>query len=122
MPETKFLCRHMSKPCPVSATIAHHLSGYEWIVGIMNERFLKMVHLKVTGTNTYEEIETKFIENGKYPNSCLTAFSKSCFVGISLKGNYEIDLVAKKIAKHTSNEGKTKIIFNNLVGILKILL
>ena len=112
----------MTKPCPVSATIAHHLNGDEWIVGIMNERFLKMVHLKVTGTNSYEEIEIKFIENGKYPDTCLTAFSKSCFVGISAttkygKGQYEIDLVGKKIAKPTSNEGKTMIIFNNLVGI-----
>lgn len=111
----------MTKPCPVSATIAHHLNGDEWIVGIMNERFLKMVHLKVTGTNSYKEIETKFIENGKYPNSCLTAFTKSCFVGISLKGNYEIDLVARQIAKPTSNEGKIVAIFNNLVGRVKIL-
>ena len=108
----------MTKPCPVSATIAHHLNGDEWIVGIMNERFLKMVHLKVTGANSYEEIETKFIEPRKYPDSCLTAFSKSCFVGISLKGNYEIDLVAGKIAKPTSNEGKTMAIFNNLVEII----
>ena len=113
MPQTKFKCISISQPCPASATIAYHLTGDEWIVGIKNGHHLKMVHLKVTGTNSYEWISTKYREN--YPESCLTSFSQSCFVGTEgTENSYLIDLVAEETKKEASSQGKILLSSNNL--------
>ena len=115
MPETKFQCKAISRPCPVSATIAYHLTGNEWIVGIKNGGHLKMVHLKVTGKDSYEWILTKYQPNGNYPESCLTSFSQSCFMGTKGgKDNYLIDLVAEETKKDASSQGKIGLISNSL--------
>ena len=105
----------MGSTCPISATIAHHLTGNEWIVGIKNGLHLKMVHLKVTGTNSYEWISTKYELNGNYPESCLTSFSQSCFVGTKgAEDSYLIDLVAEKTTTEASSQGKILLQSNNL--------
>ena len=83
---------------PVPATIALPLSNEnEWIVAVKNNQ-LKMIKFRVTGTNTFDWISTKYVERPEAP--CLTqeSFSLSCFVGNA--GNekqYELQMVAEGI-------------------------
>ena len=67
---------------PVPATIAFKLANNdEWIVGVKEGNYLKMVKLRVTGANTYDWISTKYRRDGSYDEACVTSFSESCFVG-----------------------------------------
>ena len=117
LPETKFKCKSMGSNCQIeqnSATIAYHLTGDEWIVGIKNGYHLKMVHLKVTGTNSYEWISTKYELVNKI-QSCLTSFSQSCFVGTKgTEDSYLIDLVAEETKREASSQGKILLLSNSL--------
>ena len=83
---------------PTPATIALALSDNQWIVGALNGAFMKMVKLRVTSTNSYDWIATKFIRIGTYNSSCETEFSESCFAGIDGRDGecqYTVDLVAE---------------------------
>ena len=79
LPQTKL---SISGGRPVPATIAFKLANVdEWIVGVLDGRYLKMVKLKVTGENSYNHIETKYNQDGMYDESqCVSSFSESCFV------------------------------------------
>ena len=83
---------------PTPATIALALSDNQWIVGALNGAFMKMVKLRITSSNTYDWIASKFIRNGTYNSSCETEFSESCFAGIDGRDGecqYTVDLVAE---------------------------
>ena len=80
LPQTKFSGSNIGGS-PVPATIALQLSDNEWIVGVVNDNIMKMVKLRITGANTFDWIATKYNRKGNYNNCCVTAFSKSCFVG-----------------------------------------
>ena len=54
-----------------------------------------MVKLRVTGPTTFDWIRSKYRPDGSYPESCLTSFSASCFVGTDTnEDSYQIILVA----------------------------
>ena len=97
--ETKFAGTNINFGRPMKATIALHLSinGFfanEWIIGVKEGIFLKMVKLRVTGANTFVWIGSKVTRN--FDSSCLTNFVESCFVGGDrTEDTYEIQLVAK---------------------------
>ena len=97
LPQTKFSGSNIGGS-PVPATIALQLVDNQWIVGVVNGNFMKMVKLHVTGANTFEWIATKYNRNGDYQDCCVDAFSESCFVGIdSPLGEcaYTVELVAE---------------------------
>ena len=97
--ETKFAGTNINFGKPMKATIALHLSfnGFfanEWIIGVKEGIFLKMVKLRVTGANTFVWIGSKVTKN--FDSSCLTNFVESCFAGGDRTENtYEVQLVAK---------------------------
>ena len=98
LPQTKLAGPFINYGTPRSATIALKLSGKnEWIIGIQDSYFLKMVKLRVTGANTYKWISTKYRRDGTYDASCLTSFSESCYRGTNENENfYQVLLVAKR--------------------------
>ena len=66
----------------------------EWIVGVVDGPFLKMVRFQVTGPTSFDWISTKYDIN--YNASCLTTFSESCYVGGNAgKVSYLVQLVAE---------------------------
>ena len=66
----------------------------EWIVGVVDGPFLKMVRLRVTGSTSFEWISTKY--DIDYDDTCLTSFSERCFVGNNATENsYLVQLVAE---------------------------
>ena len=97
MPQTTFAGPKINYGTPRPATIAFKLSNKgEWIVGVQDGNYLKMVKLRVTGANSYEWINTKYETNGNYDASCLISFSESCFVGTSVDRDfYRINLVTE---------------------------
>ena len=99
MPETMFAGSFINSGTPIPATIALELSGeHEWIIGVMDGTFLKMVHLRVTGENTFDWISTKYTHS--YDATCLTSFSESCFTGTTVSESfYQVQLSAKKQSK-----------------------
>ena len=104
MPQTTFAGPKINYGTPRPATIAFKLSNEgEWILGVQDGNYLKMVKLRVTGSNSYEWIDTKYEMNGKYDASCLISFSESCFVGTSVDRDfYRINLVTE-LGKHYRN-------------------
>jgi len=83
---------------PIPATIAFKVDDEDvWIVGAVDGAFLKMVKLRVTGPNTFNWIIAKYRPVGSYPESCLSSFSESCFVGTNTNAkNYQVQLVATR--------------------------
>ena len=97
MPQTQFTGPNIGRG-PRPATIALALSDNQWIVGVVDGNFMKMVKLRVTAPNSYDWIATKFIRIGTYNSSCETEFSESCFTGIDGRDGecqYTVDLVAE---------------------------
>ena len=78
---------------PISARFTFYLANEDtWIVGVKEEGDLKMVKLKVTGTNTFDWISSK----QKQAGSCGTSFSESCFDGNDVdEDKYQVNLVAE---------------------------
>ena len=83
LPATKFKCHAVNYPCPRSATAALDLGDSKWIVALKDDKYLKMVMIKVTGESSYDWLETKYNKEGDYDASCETDFIESCFVHIS---------------------------------------
>ena len=97
LPQTQFTGPNIGRG-PRPATIALALSDNQWIVGVVDGNFMKMVKLRVTAPNSYDWIATKFIRIGTYNSSCETEFSESCFAGIDGRDgecHYTVDLVAE---------------------------
>ena len=78
---------------PIPARFAFYLANEDtWIVGIKEQGDLKMVKLKVTGTNTFDWISSK----QKQAGSCGTSFSEACFDGNDVdEDKYQVHLVAE---------------------------
>ena len=96
MPQSKFGGPGINSETPVSASIAFYIDGEDaWIIGVKEGGNLKMVKLRVTGLTTFDWISSKYRPDGSYPESCLTSFSASCFVGTDTnEESYQIILVA----------------------------
>ena len=109
LPQTKLSGANINGGIPIPATIAFKLANDdEWIVGVLDGGYLKMVKLKVTGPNSYDWMATKY--TNLYDESCPTAFSESCFTGYdAFNGEtyYTVELVA-------SNEGKILFAINSV--------
>ena len=77
------------------ATLGTYLpNDDDWIIGVVDGPFLKMVRLRVTGPTSFDWISTKYDIN--YNVTCLTAFSESCYVGGNAgKVSYLVRLVAE---------------------------
>ena len=93
--ETSFHGPAINHGIPMPASVSKYLSQEdEWIVGVVDRPFLKMVRLRVTGSTRFEWISAKYDIN--YNASCLTSFSEKCFVGNNAtKNSYLIQLVAE---------------------------
>ena len=66
----------------------------EWIIGVVDGSFLKMVRLHVTGSTKFDWISTKF--DIDYNETCLTSFTVNCYAGKSAKkSSYLVNLVAE---------------------------
>lgn len=91
---------------PIPATVASYVENEDtWIVGAVDGA-LKMVKLRFDGPNSFSWISSKYREVGEYPQSCLSSFSESCFVGTNVNSvNYKVQLVVR---------GMSKINFKNL--------
>ena len=102
LPETMLSGPWINDGTPIPATIAFKLPLEDaWIVGVNEGGYLRMVKLKVTGSNSFKWIATKHNRVGNYDESCLTAFSESCFVGTdSNEDQYKVQLVASDQGKH----------------------
>ena len=104
IPETRLAGDSINNGMPIPATIAFKPpnSEYYWIVGAHDDRFLKMVKIQVTGANTYKWISSKYREDGTYEESCLTAFTTSCFDAgtYNVESAYPVLLVAKEGIKN----------------------
>ena len=95
IPQTQLSGPRVNDGIPIPAEVVAYLYEEEaWIVGAEDHGFLKMVKLRVTGSTSFDWIDTKFDSN--YNNSCLNAFSESCFVGKNAsKNQYPVLLVAE---------------------------
>ena len=94
-PETMFYGRAINDDIPIPATVGAYVPDKdEWIIGVVDGPFLKMVRVRVTGSTSFDWIATKYDIN--YNRSCLISFSKSCFVGNSAREKqYLVKLVAE---------------------------
>ena len=84
---------------PISADIAFKVpNSNTWIIGANDGGHLKMVKILVTGANTYKWISSKYREDGTYEESCLTAFTTSCFDAgtYNVESAYPVLLVAEE--------------------------
>ena len=104
-PETMFYGRAINDDIPIPATLGAYVPDKdEWIIGVVDGPFLKMVRVSVTGPTSFDWIATKYDIN--YNKVCLSSFSESCFVGKSAKEKqYLVQLVAEP-------EGKSFIQFS----------
>ena len=77
------------------ATLGTYLpNDDDWIIGVVDGPFLKMVRLRVTGPTSFNWISTKYDIN--YNETCLTSFSESCYVGVNAgRFSYLVQLVAE---------------------------
>ena len=91
---------------PIPARFAFYLENEDtWIVGVKEKGDLKMVKLKVTGTNTFDWISSKHKQAG----SCGTSFSESCFNGNDVdEDKYQVQLVAEACKLDQRKNGCTK--------------
>ena len=80
---------------PLPTTVGTYLPNEdEWIVGLVDGPFLKMVRLRVTGPTSFDWISTKY--DIDYNATCLSSFSESCYVGGNAgKVSYLVRLVAE---------------------------
>ena len=100
-----FYGRAINDDIPIPATLGAYVPDKdEWIIGVVDGPFLKMMRVSVTGPTTFDWIATKYDIN--YNKVCLSSFSESCFVGKSAKEKqYLVQLVAEP-------EGKSFIQFS----------
>ena len=96
LPQTMIGGPWINNGTPLPTTIAFHIGKEDvWIVGLVEKGTLKMVKIRVNGPNNYDWISAKFSVQGSYPQSCLSSFSESCFVGTNTnEQNYQVQLVA----------------------------
>ena len=88
----------INRGTPIPATIAFNLENEDaWILGAKDGGYLKMVKIRVTGSSSYDWIETKYSSDGSYDESCETSFTASCFGGSHPGGQkiYVVPLVAR---------------------------
>ena len=90
-----FYGRAINDDIPIPATLAAYVPDKsEWIIGVVDGPFLKMVRVNVTGSTSFDWIATKYDIN--YNKTCLISFSESCFVGNSAREKqYLVKLVAE---------------------------
>ena len=87
LPQTKFIgADNENDGVDISATIALKLPNKnEWIVGIKEAGYLKLVKLRVIGPTSYEWLSTKSIDyqDSSYDSSCHqspSTFTEACFI------------------------------------------
>ena len=68
-----------------------------WIVGALDNGFLKMVKIQVTGANTYNWISSKYRGDATMVKTCFDNFRIWCFVGTDQNESaYRVKLVAEE--------------------------
>ena len=97
MPQTKIGGPWINHGRPKPATIAFKIPNEDaWIIGLHDDVYMKMVKIRITGSNTFKWIASKYIRDGSYDVNCLVSFRYSCFTGShAVESVYQVQLVAK---------------------------
>jgi len=80
-PDTTLTGSKVNSGTPLPVTVKLHLGSNEWILGLIDGQYLKMVKIKITGSTTYDWRQTKY--DSSYAQCCTSAqsFSEMCFKG-----------------------------------------
>ena len=97
--QTKLFGRFINNGVPIQATIAYCLGGNVFLVAGIEEPFLKMAKIFVTGETSFDWMEAKYSQPSSDSN-CRhqLTFTKECYHGNSMNESaYNVQLIATKI-------------------------
>ena len=97
--QTKLSGRSINHDVPIPATIAYSLGRNVFLVAGIEEPFLKMVKIFVTGKTSFNWMEAKYSQPSSN-SSCMhpSTFTKECYHGNSMNESaYNVQLIATKI-------------------------
>ena len=96
--KTKLSGIHINHNIPIEAIIAYHVKESYFIVAALDDSYLKMVKIRVTGKTTFKWISARY--NVPSSNSLCKSqrtFNLDCFSGTSMSSNsYNVVLRAEK--------------------------
>ena len=96
--KTKLTGIHVNENFPIAAIISYRVKGNIYIVAAMDDFYLKMVKIRITGETTFDWLTAKY----RGPSSMCTkqiTFSEECFYGTGMpKSSYNVQLLAEKIS------------------------
>ena len=91
---------HVNENFPIAAIIAYHVKGNIYIVAAMDDSYLKMVKIRITGETTFDWLAAKY-NRPLYSSMCTKqiTFSEDCFNGTSMpKRSYNVELLAEQMS------------------------
>ena len=94
--ETKLFGHSIGGDVPRPATIAYSLGGNVFLVALVEEPYLKMVKIFVTGETSFDWMEAKYSQPSSN-SSCRhqSTFTKECYHGTSMDETaYNVQLIA----------------------------
>ena len=96
--ETKLSGVSINNGVPIPATIAYTLGGNFFIVAGIEEPYLKMIKIFVTGETSFDWIEAKYSTPASDSNCrSQSSFTEACYQGTSKSQSaYNVQLVATK--------------------------
>ena len=96
--ETKLSGTSINNGVPIAATIAYTLGGNFFIVAGIEEPYLKMIKIFVTGETSFDWIEAKYSTPASDSNCrSQSSFTEACYQGTSKSQSaYNVQLVATK--------------------------
>ena len=96
--ETKLSGVSINNGVPIPATIAYTLGGNFFIVAGIEEPYLKMIKIFVTGETSFDWIEAKYSTPSSGSNCrSQSSFTEACYQGTSnTQTAYNVQLVATK--------------------------
>jgi len=96
-PDTTFGGPWINFGTPLPVTLKLHQEGDEWMLGLVEGPYLKLVKIRITGETTHEWIATRY--DNTYDRACAVqvTFTLECFKGTDpAKDAYPVSLKAKK--------------------------
>ena len=90
---------HVNESFPIATIIAYHVKGNIYIVAAMDDSYLKMVKIRITGETTFDWLTAKY-NRPSYSSMCTKqiTFYEECFYGTSMpKRSYNVELHAEQM-------------------------
>ena len=91
---------HVNQNFPIAAIIAYRVRENIFIVATIDDSYLKMVKIRVTGETKFEWLMARY-NRPSYSSICTRqiTFSEECFYGIAMpKRSYNVKILAEQIS------------------------